>query len=84
MDYPLALVHAEKAFKYDLEKSEIIKQNLAIAHFFNDNFDEIRHRLKEQTIIKNVGDDPVFYLIFSPEKILDVKSKIKTWRRAKK
>ncbi|MCK5044464.1 tetratricopeptide repeat protein [Candidatus Parcubacteria bacterium] len=39
-DYPKALSYAKKARKYDVEKSEISKQNLAIAHFFNENFDQ--------------------------------------------
>lgn len=39
-DYPKALSYAKKAYEYDVEKSEISKQNLAIAHFFNENFDQ--------------------------------------------
>jgi tetratricopeptide (TPR) repeat protein len=35
-----ALTHLRNANKYDLEKSEISKQNLAIAYYFNDNFDQ--------------------------------------------
>lgn len=39
-DYPKALSYAKKVYEYDVEKSEISKQNLAIAHFFNENFDQ--------------------------------------------
>lgn len=38
VDYTKALSYAKKAYEYDVEKSEISKQNLAIAHFFNENF----------------------------------------------
>ncbi|MBU4204980.1 hypothetical protein KKH26_02280 [Patescibacteria group bacterium] len=40
VDYPKALSFAKKAYEYDTEKSEISKQNLAIAYYFNDNFDQ--------------------------------------------
>lgn len=39
-DYVKALSHAKMAYEYDVEKSEVSKQNLAIAHFFNENFDQ--------------------------------------------
>ncbi len=39
-DYSKALTYAKKAYEYDSEKSEISKQNLAIAYYFNDNFDQ--------------------------------------------
>lgn len=37
-NFPKALVHALKA--YELNKSEITKQNLALAYFFNNDFDQ--------------------------------------------
>lgn len=40
VDYPKALAYAKKAYEYDTEKSEIGKQNLAIAYYFNENFDQ--------------------------------------------
>lgn len=40
VDYPKALSLAKKAYEYDVEKSEISKQNLAIAHLLNENFDQ--------------------------------------------
>ena len=39
-NYPKALSHAKKAYEYDTEKSEIAKQNLAIAYYFNEDFDQ--------------------------------------------
>jgi tetratricopeptide (TPR) repeat protein len=39
-NYPKALFYAKKAYEYDTEKSEIAKQNLAIAYYFNENFDQ--------------------------------------------
>jgi len=39
-DYSKALFYAKRAYEYDIEKSEVSKQNLAIAHFFNENFDQ--------------------------------------------
>lgn len=39
-NYPKALSHAKKAYEYDAEKSEIAKHNLAIAYYFNENFDQ--------------------------------------------
>jgi tetratricopeptide (TPR) repeat protein len=38
VDYAAALRHAQKA--YDVDKSEITKQNLATAHFFNENYSQ--------------------------------------------
>ncbi len=40
VDYPKALAYAKKAYEYNTEKSEISKQNLALAYYFNDNFDQ--------------------------------------------
>jgi hypothetical protein len=45
----------------------------------NENFEELRLRLQQGTNIRNAGDDPVFYLIFPPDKIIEVKKKLKTW-----
>jgi tetratricopeptide (TPR) repeat protein len=39
-NYSKALSHAKEAYKFDTEKSEITKQNLAIAYYFNKNFDQ--------------------------------------------
>lgn len=39
-NYPKALSYAKKAYEYDIEKSAVSKHNLALAHFFNENFDQ--------------------------------------------
>lgn len=39
VDYPKALMHAQKAYDKSPEKSEIAKLNLAITHYFNENYD---------------------------------------------
>lgn len=39
-DYPRALTYAKKAYEYGSKKSEVSKQNLAIAYYFNKNFDQ--------------------------------------------
>lgn len=46
----------------------------------NESFEELRQRLKQGIGIRNVSDDPVFYLIFPPEKMLEVKQRMKTWK----
>lgn len=38
-DYSKALFYAKNAYEYDIEKLEYSRQNLAVAHFFNENFD---------------------------------------------
>ncbi len=40
VDYPKALAYAKKAYEYDPEKLEVSKQNLAIAYYFNENYDK--------------------------------------------
>lgn len=50
-DYAKALIYAQKA--YDLNKSEISKQNLAIANYFNDNFDKTILLLSSSDLNKN-------------------------------
>ena len=44
------------------------------------DFDELRQRLKRGTCLEMTGDDPVFYLIFRPERMLAVKKRMKQWR----
>lgn len=39
-DYQKALFYAKNAYEYDAVKSETAKQNLAVAHYYNDNFDQ--------------------------------------------
>lgn len=45
-----------------------------------DTFELLRRRLKMGTGTRNTGDDPVFYFIFEPNMMLEVKRKMKTWR----
>lgn len=40
VDYPKALTYAKKAYEYDPDKLEVSKQNLAIAYYFNENYDK--------------------------------------------
>ena len=52
-DFPKALLYAKKAYEYDTEKSEIGKQNLAIAYYFNDNFDQTISLLSTTNLIQH-------------------------------
>lgn len=42
-------------------------------------FNELRDRLRSGGPIRNTGDDPVFYLIFGPGEMLEVKRRLKEW-----
>jgi hypothetical protein len=44
------------------------------------SFSTLRSRLKEGAGLRETGDDPVYYLIFAPEKMLNVKRSIRKWR----
>lgn len=43
------------------------------------SFDELRERLSSGRSLSNTGDDPVFYLVFKPEEMLEVKRRLKQW-----
>jgi len=43
------------------------------------NFDELRRRLKHGRGMDHASDDPVFYLVFKPEEMLTVKRRMKQW-----
>jgi len=43
------------------------------------SFKELQFQLKQGRGLSNVGMDPVFYLVFRPEKMLDVKLRLKLW-----
>ena len=45
----------------------------------NHTFEMLRKRLKMGAGFRNASEDPVFYFIFEPKKMLEVKRKIKTW-----
>lgn len=53
IDYPKALVYAKKAYEYDTKKSEIIKQNLALAYYFNENFDQTISLLSTSDLVQH-------------------------------
>ncbi len=44
-----------------------------------DTFDEVWHHLREGRGLSNTGDDPVYYLVFHPSKILEVKGLMPQW-----
>ena len=43
------------------------------------NFDELRQRIRRGRGMNDAGDDPVFYLVFRPEQMLMVKRRMKQW-----
>lgn len=43
------------------------------------NFDELRQRLKHGRGMNHASDDPVYYLVFPPEEMLTVKRSMKQW-----
>jgi hypothetical protein len=43
------------------------------------SFEELRERLRSGRSLSNTGDDPVFYLVFRPEQMLEVKNRLKQW-----
>ena len=43
------------------------------------SFNELRLQLKQGRGLSHAGMDPVFYLVFRPEEMLDVKRRIKSW-----
>lgn len=44
-----------------------------------ESFDELWQRLRAGRGLTNTGDDPVFYLVFRPEEMLEVKRLRKVW-----
>jgi hypothetical protein len=45
----------------------------------DESFQELLLRLEQGRRLDNAGDDPIFYLIYSPALMLDIKRKIRTW-----
>lgn len=43
------------------------------------NFDELRQRLKHGRGMNHISDDPILYLVFKPEEMLTVKRRMKQW-----
>ncbi len=46
----------------------------------DENFQELILRLGQGRRLDNTGDDPVYYLVFDPGQILDVKKKLRPWQ----
>jgi len=46
---------------------------------FKDDFDTLRERLRHGRELSNAGFEPVFYLVFDPKQILDVKRETPNW-----
>ncbi len=44
-----------------------------------DDFKELRQRLQDGSRLRSTGGDPVFYLVFPPADMLDVKRRLKAW-----
>lgn len=44
-----------------------------------ESFEELRQRLKQGYELRNTSDDPVFYLVFRPDEMLEVKRQFKVW-----
>ena len=44
-----------------------------------ENFEELLQRLKQRGELRNTSDDPVFYLVFRPEEMLEVKRQYRVW-----
>ena len=42
-------------------------------------FEELRMHLKQGRGLGNSGDDPVYYIVFHPREMLEVKRQLKTW-----
>jgi hypothetical protein len=45
----------------------------------SESFDELWQRLRDGRGLTNTGDDPVYYLVFSPDQMLEVKRLHKRW-----
>src|SRR5436190_23511026 len=45
----------------------------------SDNFEELWRRIRQGRGISHTGDDPVFYLVFHPSEMLEVKRRLRQW-----
>ncbi len=45
-----------------------------------ESFEELRQRLRQGRGLSDTGDDPVYYLVFNPKYILEVKRLMKEWK----
>ena len=46
----------------------------------DDNFNELRERVKHGRELNFTSFEPVFYLVFDPSQIIDVKRKLRAWK----
>jgi len=53
VDYQKAVYYAKRAYEYDDEKKEATRQNLAIAYYFNENFDQTISLLSGSNFIQH-------------------------------
>jgi len=44
------------------------------------SFKELQQRLRDGSILRNTGGDPVYYLVFPPRDMLRVKRRLKVWK----
>jgi hypothetical protein len=44
------------------------------------SFDELRKRIRQGRGLNATSDDPVYYLVFRPEQMLEAKQSLKQWR----
>ncbi len=44
-----------------------------------ESFEELKQQIKHARRLSNTGDDPVYYLIFQPGEIINVKRQMKVW-----
>ena len=44
------------------------------------DFEELRQRLRDSTRLRNTGGDRIYYLVFAPERMLDVKRRVRPWK----
>jgi hypothetical protein len=45
----------------------------------SDNFDQLWQRLRYGRDLSHTGDDPVYYLVFHPSEMLEVKRRLRQW-----
>ena len=45
----------------------------------SDNFDQLWQRLRYGRGLSHTGDDPVYYLVFHPSEMLEVKRRLRQW-----
>src|SRR5215472_976383 len=54
-------------------------RNVSMSSRVEESFDELWQRLRAGRGLADTGDDPVFYLVFRPEEMLEVKRLCRLW-----